>query len=111
MYAATRFASLGTLLFRLRSRLRTTFRPAAPDDPAAVRLGTVHFPRSGSPAAQREFIRGIALLHSFTYEAAARAFLGRETVPQPEYDTRLADAIRFATRVFNANPQHPGAAH
>jgi len=46
--------------------------PASP--PAAVRLGTVHFPTSGSPAAQREFIRGIALLHSFTYEAAARAF-------------------------------------
>jgi len=184
-----------------------------------VRLGTVHFPTSGSPAAQREFIRGIALLHSFTYEAAARAFgdaeradekfalpywfealthspilwgiddapaarevlarlgptanerlakaatpreraygaaveaffadadlatrlrgfadsmvvlarrdttdreasafaslaqqmyLGHATVPQPEYDARLADAIRFATRVFNANPQHPGAAH
>jgi len=191
--------------------------PASP--PAAVRLGTVHFPTSGSPAAQREFIRGIALLHSFTYEAAARAFgdaeradekfalpywfealthspilwgiddapaarevlarlaptanerlgkaatpreraygaaveaffsdadlatrlrgfadsmvvlarrdttdreasafaslaqqmyLGHATVPQPEYDARLADAIRFATRVFNANPQHPGAAH
>ena len=193
--------------------------PPSATTAAVVRLGTVHFPTSGSPAAQREFVRGIAFLHSFDYEAAGRAFreaerrdgnfalpywfealthspilwriddapsgravlarlaptaderlgkaatareraygaaveaffadadlptrlrgfadsmvtlarrdtidleasvfaslaqqmyLDHETVPQPEYDRRLADAIRFATRVFNANPQHPGAAH
>ena len=220
IHAATRLASLGTLLFSTALAAQDHIHvPPPATAPAAVRLGTVHFPTSGSPAAQRAFIRGIALLHSFTYEAAARAFreaeradarfalpywfealthsavlwgiddapaarevlarlaptvderlgkaatpreraygaaveaffadtdlptrlrgfadsmtalarrdttdleasvfaslaqqmyIGRETVPQPEYDTRLADAIRFATRVFNANPQHPGAAH
>src|SRR6266496_378415 len=28
-------------------------------------LGTVRFPNSGAPAAQRPFIRGVLLLHSF----------------------------------------------
>src|SRR3990172_783698 len=38
------------------------------------RLGTVHFPTSGAPAAQQLFIRGVLYLHSFEYEAAATAF-------------------------------------
>ena len=213
-------ASLGAVLFSTALAAQDHVHAAPPATPAtAVRLGTVHFPTSGSPAAQRAFLNGIALIHSFAYDAAARAFreaenadhnfalpywfealthspvlwgiddapaarqvlarlapnaserlakaatareraygsaveaffadadlptrlrgfadsmvalarrdttdleasvfaslaqqmyLGRETVPQPEYDTRLADAIRFATRVFSANPQHPGAAH
>jgi tetratricopeptide (TPR) repeat protein len=40
----------------------------------AARLGTVSFPNSGSKAAQRTFIRGVLLLHSFEYEDAAAAF-------------------------------------
>jgi tetratricopeptide (TPR) repeat protein len=39
-----------------------------------ARLGTVSFPNSGSKAAQRPFIRGVLLLHSFEYEDAAAAF-------------------------------------
>jgi dienelactone hydrolase/tetratricopeptide (TPR) repeat protein len=42
---------------------------------------------------------------------AEQMYLSRASVPQPEYDARLANAIRFAMRVFNTNPQHPGAAH
>jgi hypothetical protein len=41
---------------------------------AEERLGTIHFPISCHPAAQREFDRGVALLHSFWYGAALRAF-------------------------------------
>ncbi len=37
-------------------------------------LGTIVFPNSGNPAAQQPFLRGVALLHSFEYEAAATAF-------------------------------------
>lgn len=37
-------------------------------------LGTIHFPNSGKPAAQADFIRGVALLHSFEYLDASRAF-------------------------------------
>lgn len=37
-------------------------------------LGTVHFPTSGSPDAQRYFDQGVAALHSFTYYDAALLF-------------------------------------
>ena len=37
-------------------------------------LGTVVFANSGNAAAQEPFIRGVALLHSFEYDAAGRAF-------------------------------------
>jgi tetratricopeptide (TPR) repeat protein len=39
-----------------------------------TRLGTLRFPNSGAPVAQRPFIRGVLLLHSFEYTAAAAAF-------------------------------------
>jgi tetratricopeptide (TPR) repeat protein len=41
---------------------------------AGTKLGTVHFPNSGKPAAQESFLRGIALLHSFEYDEAADQF-------------------------------------
>jgi hypothetical protein len=46
------------------------------EEPAGARekLGEVHFPVSCSPAAQREFDRAIALLHSFWFQEAERAF-------------------------------------
>jgi len=37
-------------------------------------LGTVHFATSCSPTVQAEFNRGVALLHSFWYEEADKAF-------------------------------------
>jgi len=37
-------------------------------------LGTIVFPNSGNTAAQRPFLRGVALLHSFEYYDAAREF-------------------------------------
>lgn len=37
-------------------------------------FGTIHFPNSGSPAAQSDFLRGVAALHSFEYEEALDAF-------------------------------------
>jgi tetratricopeptide (TPR) repeat protein len=52
------------------------FAPALPaqhDHPIAG-LGRVSFPNSGRPAAQEPFLLGVALLHSFEYERAARAF-------------------------------------
>ena len=38
------------------------------------RLGTIDFPTSGAPPAQREFVTGVLYLHSFEYERAAQAF-------------------------------------
>jgi len=37
-------------------------------------LGTVHFPVSCNAAAQKEFERGVAMLHSFWFEEAGKAF-------------------------------------
>jgi tetratricopeptide (TPR) repeat protein len=41
---------------------------------AAERLGQVHFPVSCAAAAQKQFNRALAALHSFWYEEALRAF-------------------------------------
>lgn len=46
----------------------------AHDHSAPEKLGTVSFPISCLPEVQREFDRGVALLHSFAYTAAENAF-------------------------------------
>jgi tetratricopeptide (TPR) repeat protein len=45
-----------------------------PHDHHGERLGTVSFPTSCTPAAQAKFTRAVALLHSFWYEEAEKAF-------------------------------------
>ena len=42
--------------------------------PAPEKLGKVSFPISCVPAVQGQFNRGVALLHSFAYNAAQKAF-------------------------------------
>ncbi len=42
--------------------------------PADGDLGATHFKNSGAPGAQRDFLRGLLLLHSFEYDAARRSF-------------------------------------
>jgi len=44
------------------------------EDLTAAQLGTVAFPVSCSPAVQKPFERGVALLHSFWYEEAEKEF-------------------------------------
>ena len=44
------------------------------------RLGNVVFANSGAAAAQADFLRGVALLHSFEYEDAAKAFKAAQHV-------------------------------
>jgi tetratricopeptide (TPR) repeat protein len=43
-------------------------------------LGKIIFPNSGSPAAQADFIRGVAWLHSFGYEEAIDAFRAAQKI-------------------------------
>src|ERR1035441_6933252 len=43
---------------------------------APEKLGKVSFPTSCTPAVQKQFDRGVALLHSFAYTAAENAFQG-----------------------------------
>jgi tetratricopeptide (TPR) repeat protein len=45
------------------------------EDLTPDQLGTVHFPVSCSPSAQKTFERGVALLHSFWYEEAEKDFV------------------------------------
>jgi len=51
------------------------------------RLGNVVFPNSGAKTAQEDFLRGVALLHSFEYEDAAKAF---RTAQKRDKDFALA---------------------
>jgi len=44
------------------------------DHPIPGKLGTVLFPTSCKPAVQAEFLRAVALLHSFAYSAAEKSF-------------------------------------
>jgi tetratricopeptide (TPR) repeat protein len=44
------------------------------DHAAGENLGTVHFPISCSPEAQRQFDRAVAMLHSFYYPETVKAF-------------------------------------
>ena len=64
------------LLVLLSALLSTTARS---DDehhshPAPEKLGTVMFPTSCSAKLTHSFERAVALLHSFAYEAAEKAF-------------------------------------
>src|SRR6266545_236904 len=47
---------------------------ASAQGPSAEKLGTVTFPVSCSLVASQQFARGVALLHSFWYEEAVKAF-------------------------------------
>jgi hypothetical protein len=44
------------------------------DQGSREKFGTVHFPVSCSPAAQQQFERAVAMLHSFWYEESVKAF-------------------------------------
>src|SRR6187402_1762584 len=56
----------------LSAVLATAVVTLAGQAPPAV--GRISFPNSGSPAAQADFLRGVAWLHSFGYEDAIDAF-------------------------------------
>jgi tetratricopeptide (TPR) repeat protein len=47
---------------------------------SSARLGQVRFPNSGSAAAQPDFLRGVAWLHSFGYEDAIDAFRAAQKI-------------------------------
>ena len=67
---------LGLLVLRAPS-------PAAAGSPALGdlgKVGSVVFPTSCSAKAQTEFVRGVALLHSFFYEEARRVFTAAASI-------------------------------
>src|ERR1700746_3960123 len=48
--------------------------PLAAQRPAAKSLGTIHFPSSAKPAAQKSFLTGVKALFNFEFDIAAEAF-------------------------------------
>ena len=74
------------------------------------KLGTVQFPVSCTPAAQREFNRAVALLHSFWFDAAARGFAAatREDPTCTMGYWGEAMAILFAPNPFTGTPTPKG---
>ncbi len=63
------------LVFSLLAMLWATISSAQ-----AATLGRVHFPNSGTSAAQEDFIRGVLYLHSFEYEPARTAFRTAQSI-------------------------------
>jgi tetratricopeptide (TPR) repeat protein len=68
----------------------------APGAHAGERIGTVSFPNSGAPAAQRSFLRGLALLHSFEYDDARTAFREAQRADPGFAMAYWGDALTFA---------------
>jgi hypothetical protein len=63
-----------TLPIALRRASLVALIAASPLAAQDGRLGTIRFPNSGTKAAQKPFVRGVLLLHSFEYQGAATAF-------------------------------------
>ncbi len=73
--------------------------PLAAFAQSADRVGKVDFPNSCSPAVQEKLLRGVAMLHSFYYRAAQKAF---EEVAAEDNSCAIA-AWGFAS-ILMANP-------
>ena len=69
----------------------------APSAPAASLggLGAVTFENSGAPAAQAEFLRGLAWLHSFGYEDAIAAFRAAQRIDPDFAMAYWGEALSF----------------
>lgn len=87
----------GAVLFLLTLTVVAAEQPTR-ERAAALRqpLGSVTFPNSGAPAAQADFIRGVAWLHSFGYEEAIDAFRAAQKI-----DPKFALAYWGEAMCFN----------
>lgn len=74
---------------------------AAPLAAQAPRLGTIDFPTSGAPAAQREFITGVLYLHSFEYERAVQAFRRAERLDPGFAMAFWGEALTYTHPIWN----------
>jgi hypothetical protein len=90
--------------------------PAAPApiaDPAqrTGSLGTLAFPNSGAAAAQEDFLRGVAWLHSFGYEDAIAAFRAAQAKDPGFALAYWGEALSFSQPLwYFEEPEHGRAA-
>jgi tetratricopeptide (TPR) repeat protein len=68
------FMSLAVAAVAACSSPDTTPPDQAPSLVHVEGLGSLSFPNSGAPGAQASFLRGVLLMHSFEFDAAAEAF-------------------------------------
>ena len=73
-------------------------------------LGRVSFPVSCKPAAQKEFSRAVAVLHSFYYQEAVKSFARVVDLDPPQVD-ELVEAVQIqlqARELRQPLEQRPG---
>jgi tetratricopeptide (TPR) repeat protein len=68
---------------------------------AGEKLGAVSFPNSGARAAQSDFLRGLALLHNFEYDAASRALRAAEQRDPSFAMAYWLDALTFSHMLWS----------
>jgi tetratricopeptide (TPR) repeat protein len=76
------------------------------EDLTQEQLGTVHFPVSCTPDAQKTFLKGVALLHSFWYEEAEKTFLEVEKLDPKCAMAHWGEAMSLWHQLWN----HPDSA-
>jgi len=78
---------------------------AAADGPrprrGAPRLGRVHFPTSGGPAARARFLEGVLYLHNFHYADAAAAFREAQRLDPGDVMSYWGEAMTYTHPVWN----------
>jgi tetratricopeptide (TPR) repeat protein len=74
------------------------------------RLGTIHFPTSGAPAAQTPFIRGVLLLHSFEYQDAALAFREAQRIDAGFALAYWGEALTYTHPLWNEQDRNAARA-
>jgi tetratricopeptide (TPR) repeat protein len=70
-------------------------------DTISGEVGVVHFANSGSAAAQEPFLRGLALLHSFEYPAARKAFQDARAVDPGFAMAAWGEALTYNHSLWN----------
>src|SRR6266480_2635911 len=90
------------ILFFGSADLRSARAAQEHEHPAPEKLGVVKFPTSCSASVQKDFERAVALLHSFAYSAAEKAFRDVSSA-----DPKCAMAhwgIAMTASIINAQP-------
>jgi tetratricopeptide (TPR) repeat protein len=73
---------------------------------ASDQLGTIEFKTSGSPEAQKEFLRGVLLLHSFEYPDARAAFIKAEQLDSNFAMAYWGEAMTYNHPIWNERDRH-----
>ena len=77
---------------------------------AQDQLGKISFPNSGSAEVQREFIRGVLLLHNFQYPEAAEAFRQAQKTDPGFALAYWGEALSYTHQVWNQQDLPAGRA-